>query len=235
MADAGAPAASLHDVSVEYPSPTGPVVALRDVSLELPRSTSTAILGRSGAGKSTLVAVLALLRAPTAGEVRIGGIGANELDPLERARLRASEIGIVFQAFHLEPSFTATENVMLPWYFARRAEPRGAARARARDLLDLLGIGELAGRRPNEMSGGQRQRVAIARALFPGPSLFIADEPTGNLDEETAGVVTDALLSLPRRLGTTVLIVTHDRVVAERADRRITLVRGRLGPTEGGG
>lgn len=230
MADVDRPAASLHRVTVEYPSPTGRVVALRDVSLALPRSTSTAILGRSGAGKSTLVAVLALLRAPTAGEVRIGEVRASDLDPLERARLRAREIGIVFQAFHLEPTFTATENVMLPWYFARRAEPRRTARHRARALLDLLGVGELADRRPNEMSGGQRQRVAIARALFPGPSLFIADEPTGNLDEETAGDVAQTLLALPERLGTTVLVVTHDRVVADRADRRLVLVRGRFDP-----
>lgn len=230
MADANLPAASLRNVSVEYPSPAGPVVALRDVTLELPRSTSTAILGRSGAGKSTLVAVLALLRAPTAGEVRIGDIGATDLDPLERARLRASEIGIVFQAFHLEPSFTAVENVMLPWYFARRAEARRAALDRARGLLDLLGIGELGERRPNEMSGGQRQRVAIARALFPRPSLFIADEPTGNLDEDTAGGVAETLLSLPEHVGTTVLVATHDPVVADQADRRITLVRGGLDP-----
>jgi ABC-type lipoprotein export system ATPase subunit len=228
MAEADRPAASLQDVSVEYPSPAGPVVALRNVTLELPRGSSTAILGRSGAGKSTLVAVLALLRAPTAGEVRIGDIGATDLDPVERARLRAAEIGIVFQAFHLEASFTAIENVMLPWYFADGAEPRRAARDRAHGLLELLGIGELAQRRPNEMSGGQRQRVAIARALFPGPSLFIADEPTGNLDEETAGAVAETLLALPERLGTTVLVVTHDRMVADQADRRITLVRGRL-------
>lgn len=230
MGDSDRPAASLRGVSVEYASPSGPVVALRDVTLELPRASSTAIVGRSGAGKSTLVSVLALLRTPTAGEVRIGGVDTAELDPAGRARLRALEIGIVFQAFHLEPSFTAIENVMLPWYFADGSEPRRIARDRARSLLELLDIGELAERRPNEISGGQRQRVAIARALFPGPSLFIADEPTGNLDEETANEVADALLSLPRRLGTTVLVVTHDAVIAGRADRRMTLARGQLDP-----
>lgn len=234
MPDRDLPAASLRDVTVEYATPTRPVVALRDVTLELPRASSTAILGRSGAGKSTLVSVLALLRTPTAGLARIGEVSASELDPVGRARLRASEIGIVFQAYHLEPSFTAIENVMLPWYFANGGEPRRVGRDRARGLLELLGIGDLAERRPNEMSGGQRQRVAIARALFPEPSLFIADEPTGNLDEETANEVADTILALPSHLGTTVLVVTHDAVVAERADRRLTLTRGRLGSGEEG-
>jgi ABC-type lipoprotein export system ATPase subunit len=229
MGDGSSPAASLLGVSVEYPSPTGPVVALRDVTLDLPRATSTAIVGRSGAGKSTLVSVLALLRNPTRGEVHIGGTSTQALGPVARARLRAAEIGIVFQAFHLEPSFTVIDNVMLPWYFATERQPHRAARRRARELLEVLGIGELGERRPNQISGGQRQRVAIARALFPGPSLFIADEPTGNLDEETANGVADTILGLPARLGATVLVVTHDAVIAERADRRLTLVRGHLG------
>ncbi len=235
MADENAPAASLHGVTVEYPSTRGPVVALRDVTLDLPRASSTAILGRSGAGKSTLVSVLALLRTPTEGDVRIGGVSAGGLDPIGRARLRASEIGIVFQAFHLEPAFTVIENVMLPWHFAAHPKPRRLARNWAHEILEILEIGELAARRPNQISGGQRQRVAIARALFARPSLFIADEPTGNLDEETANGVADTILTLPARLGASVLVVTHDAVVAERADRRLTLVRGRLDPGDEAG
>ena len=134
----------------------------------------------------------------------------------------------MFQAFHLESALTAAENVMLPWFFGATSEARSRAERRAGDLLDLVGIGELATRGPNQMSGGQRQRVAIARALFPQPTLFLADEPTGNLDEDTANEVSRAILSLPSRLGTTVVVVTHDEVVARRADRRIGLVRGRV-------
>ncbi len=220
--------ACLAAVSVKYDSPAGPVLALQDVTIDFVRATSTAILGRSGAGKSTLVSVLALLRRPTSGEVRFGDVSTSRLSSAAVARLRASEVGIVFQAFHLETSLTAAENILLPWYFRSKRESHRSARRRVEELLELLNIGALGPRHPNEMSGGQRQRVAIARALFLEPRLFIADEPTGNLDEETANSVAETILALPSRLGTTVLLVTHDRVVASRAARRFELVKGRL-------
>jgi predicted ABC-type transport system involved in lysophospholipase L1 biosynthesis ATPase subunit len=224
-----APAAALQSVTVKYSSQDGIVVALHDVSLKFPAKSSTAIIGRSGAGKSTLVSVLALLRKPTSGELVLDMVKTSTLSAGEMARLRSSEIGIVFQAFHLESSLTTLENVMLPWYFRSAREPRSAARRRAAYLLDALGIGHLAPRAPNQTSGGQRQRIAIARALFPEPTLFIADEPTGNLDEDTANGVADAIFSLPSALGTTVVVVTHDGDVAARAGRRVKLTKGHLG------
>jgi ABC-type lipoprotein export system ATPase subunit len=203
-------------------------VALDEVSADFPRGTSTAIVGRSGSGKSTLVSVLALLRKPTCGEVTMGAVAVARLPARATARLRSAEIGIVFQAFHLESSLTVAENVMLPWYVARATGLRKAARAQAAQTLDVMGIGHLSNRHPNQLSGGQRQRVAIARALFGRPSLFIADEPTGSLDEDTASDVAGAILALPSALGTTVVVVTHDRAVGALADRRIGLSRGRV-------
>ncbi len=220
-------AAQLSDVSVEYGSVSGPVLALRRVTVDFPTKTSTAIVGRSGSGKSTLISVLALMRRASEGSVRIGDVDVSSLSTGDVASLRATQVGIVFQSFHLENSLTAAENVMLPWFF-RSTTSRRAARLRARDVLEALEVGDLALRRPNEMSGGQRQRVAIARALFTSPRLFIADEPTGNLDEDTANKVAETILSLPSNFGTTVVLVTHDAAVAARAQRRLRLVRGEL-------
>ena len=220
-------AAELAEVCVEYASVDGPVFALRKVSVGFPTKSSTAIVGRSGSGKSTLISVLALMRRPNDGSVRIGDVDISTLSAARIASLRATEVGIVFQSFHLENSLTAAENVMLPWFF-RSTTNRRAARLRARTVLEALEIGDLEHRRPNEMSGGQRQRVAIARALFTSPRLFIADEPTGNLDEDTANKVAETILSLPSDFGTTVVLVTHDAAVAARAQRRLSLVRGEL-------
>ena len=223
-------AAELTSVSVVYPQPSGEVRALDDVTIGFPKASSTAIVGRSGSGKSTLISVLALLRSPSAGSVRIAGVETGRLSASARARLRSTEVGIVFQAFHLEQSLSATENVMLPWYVRKGGETGRVARARAAELLGLLGIGHLGESHPNQLSGGQRQRVAIDRALFTEPTLFIADEPTGNLDEETANEVADLILSLPPTLRTAVVLVTHDGAVAERSDRRFRLTRGHLSP-----
>ena len=220
-------AAELSAVTVEYASVDGPVLALRQVSVGFPTKSSTAIVGRSGSGKSTLISVLALMRRANEGSVRIGDVDISSLSPGDIASLRATEVGIVFQSFHLENSLTAAENVMLPWFF-RSTTSRRVARLRARAVLEALEIGDLELRRPNEMSGGQRQRVAIARALFTSPRLFIADEPTGNLDEDTANKVAETILSLPSDFGTTVVLVTHDAAVAARAERRLSLVRGEL-------
>ncbi len=223
------PIVSLSDVRVTYPATEGPVDALRGIDLALERATATAILGRSGSGKSTLISVLALLRRPTGGRVIFDGFDAAVLPPRRAASLRAQQIGIVFQSYHLDPALTATENIMLSWYFGANSGSRREARARAEELANRLDIGELARRYPNEMSGGQRQRVAIARALFPGPLLFLADEPTGNLDEATANEVAAMIMSLPERFGTTVVVTTHDRAIARLATTRIELARGTLG------
>lgn len=221
-------AAALSSVTVAYPSPHGTVTALNKVTIGLERGSSTAIVGRSGSGKTTLISVLSLMRQPTSGQVFLDGSETSALSNSQMADLRSARIGVVFQSYHLDPSLTATENVMLPWFFRSRPEPRRRACRRAEQILDRLEVGDLAHRKPNQMSGGQRQRVAIGRALFTEPSLFVADEPTGNLDEDTANNVAETILSLPSRFGTTVAVVTHDRAVADMAGRRLELVRGEL-------
>jgi ABC-type lipoprotein export system ATPase subunit len=225
-------AAQITDLCVEYRTSAGSVRALDGVTARFDAGSSAAIVGRSGSGKSTMVAVLSLLRRPTTGTVTIAGIPSGELSRADLARLRSSAVGVVFQSFHLEPALTAAENVMLPWFFqarrTRERRSRTAARRHAGDVLDLVGIADLAERHPGAMSGGQRQRVAIARALFSQPRVFLADEPTGNLDEETAEDVSQTLFELPRTTGTSVIVVTHDSAVAAQADRTLTLSRGRL-------
>lgn len=221
-------AAELEEITVHFGEGDALVRALDTVTCVFEQGTSTAIVGRSGSGKSTLISVLSMLRQPSSGTVRIDGVETENLSAREVARLRASQIGVVFQSFHLEPTLTAAQNVMLPWTFGAVDSGRRAAERHAEGLLEQLGIGELAQRRPNAMSGGQRQRVAIARALFVEPSLFVADEPTGNLDEETANDVAELIMTLPHHHQTAVAVVTHDTAVADLADRRLTLVRGAL-------
>lgn len=222
------PIASLQEVSVKYNTKMGKVAALQAVSLDFMPSTSTAVLGRSGSGKSTLISVMSLLRTPTSGSLRIAGKETAELSAGKIRKLRSQNIGIVFQAFHLDTNLNATENIILPWYFGN---PRGSKRKavqQAKEIMELLEITNLANRKPNSMSGGQRQRVAIARALFNKPALFIADEPTGNLDEETANAVADLIFALPKELGTTVVVVTHDTEISKRADSFVQLSQGKL-------
>lgn len=222
------PAIALAGVSVEFPSPQGVVHALRGATFTCARGESVAVVGRSGSGKSTLMSILALLRRPTAGRVYIDGTEASGLPEREVARVRAEHVGVVFQSFHLEPSLTARENTLLPWRLAGSMSrvPASAARARADELLDELGIGDLARRKVTAMSGGQRQRVAIARALMVQPTVIVADEPTGNLDEETADDVARMLYALPRTHNSAVIVVTHDPAVAARADRTVHLAHG---------
>jgi ABC-type lipoprotein export system ATPase subunit len=226
MSGSEVPAIRLVDVVVEHPVPGGsPVRAVDHVTLDVPAATSLALVGRSGSGKSSLVAVMGLMRTPTSGTVMVGGVtGGMGARP---TRVRASVVGMVFQSFHLDPHLTAVENCMMAWYLGGVGR-RVAARARAAELVDLVGIGHLAGRRVADMSGGERQRVAIARALYTAPQVLIADEPTGNLDEDTSEVVRTLLYGLPAAMGTTVVVVTHDRAVAAGADRVLTLARGRL-------
>lgn len=224
-------AAVLSGVTVDYPSAHGTVTALDNADVRFERGSSTAIVGRSGSGKTTLISVLSLMRRPTSGRVFLDGEETSALSNSQVARLRSTRIGVVFQSYHLDSSLTAAENVMLPWFFAAGSGPRRQARRRAAEILERLEMGDLASRKPNQMSGGQQQRVAIGRALFSEPALFVADEPTGNLDEDTANNVAETILSLPERFGTTAVVVTHDRAVAEMASRRLELVRGVLRET----
>lgn len=220
--------AALDSVTVDYKLGSQRTRALDRVALAFERGVSTAVIGRSGSGKSTLLSVLSLMRQPTDGRVILAGVDTRDLSERGRARLRGNRIGVVFQAFHLNYGLSARDNVLFPWTFGESSLSRRMARARADSLLHQMGIGELSDRSPSLMSGGQRQRVAIARALFNEPAMLIADEPTGSLDEETAGHVARDLMGLTDSMGTSVVVVTHDAAIAQMADRQVTLVRGRV-------
>jgi len=205
-------------------SPEGTLTILDDVSLAVAEGESVAIVGASGAGKSTLLALLAGLDEPSSGEVLLGGATLSGLDEDGRAAVRARKVGFVFQSFHLVPSLTAIENVMLPLELAGR----GDARAAAREVLDSVGLGPRLGHYPRQLSGGEQQRVAIARAFVTRPAVLFADEPTGNLDTATGGRIMQLLFDLNRASGTTLVLVTHDRELAARCDRLVQLEAGRV-------
>ena len=196
---------------------------LDDVSFAVAAGETVAIVGASGAGKSTLLALLAGLDEPSAGGVWLEGIELSALDEDGRAAARARHVGFVFQSFHLVPSLTAHENVMLPLELAGRADARAAARA----VLQQVGLVPRLGHYPRQLSGGEQQRVAIARAFVTRPSVLFADEPTGNLDTATGGRVIDLLFDLNAANGTTLVLVTHDRAIAGRCNRLIELDAGR--------
>ena len=197
---------------------------LDDVSLAVGAGESIAVVGASGAGKSTLLALLAGLDEPTAGAVWLEGIELSALDEDGRAEARARHVGFVFQSFHLIPSLTALENVMLPLELAGRAD----ARAAAREVLRQVGLEGRLGHYPRQLSGGEQQRVAIARAFVTRPSVLFADEPTGNLDTTTGARVIQLLFDLNHATGTTLVLVTHDRAIAERCNRVIEMDAGKL-------
>ena len=202
-----------------------PVRALDGVSLSIPDGSYTAIMGPSGSGKSTLMHLVGCLDTPTAGEIRVAGSQIAELSDRERTTLRGREIGFVFQTFNLMGRLTARENVGLPQLF--QGVSRRERLERAGELLERVGLSDRGDHMPNELSGGQRQRVAIARALANDPAIVLADEPTGNLDTETG----DRILSFFDELhaaGNTVVMVTHERHVAERAERIVHLLDGSL-------
>ena len=206
------------------------VVVLAGADLTLAEGEAVALAAPSGAGKSTLLHIAGLLDTPDEGQVRIGGTDAGALAEARRTALRRRRIGFVYQFHHLLPEFTAAENVILPQL--ANGTGRTAASARAGELLEAMGVGTRATHRPAALSGGERQRVAIARALANRPRLLMADEPTGNLDPETAGRVFDALMALVADEGLTLLVATHNLELARRMDRRLTLKAGGLVPTE---
>jgi putative ABC transport system ATP-binding protein len=201
------------------------VHALRDVSLELPDGDYASVMGPSGSGKSTLLNVLGLLDRPNAGRYRLDGVDTTTLREEQRAALRRTHIGFVFQAFHLVPRLSAADNVALPMVLAG-IEPRERA-ARVAEVLESLDLSDRARHRPDQLSGGQRQRVAIGRAMVMRPGVLLADEPTGNLDRHAGGEVVELLESL-NASGITLIVVTHDPAIGQRARRRIKMIDGRI-------
>ena len=205
-------------------SPEGTLAILADVTLAIRRGETIAVVGASGAGKSTLLALLAGLDEPTSGKVWLAGHDLTTLDEDGRAAVRAQHVGFVFQSFHLVPSLTALENVMLPLELARRAD----ARQGAREVLARVGLAGRLGHYPRQLSGGEQQRVAIARAFVTEPDVLFADEPTGNLDATTGTKVADLMFGLNASTRTTLVLVTHDRTLAARCARAIHLDAGRI-------
>ena len=217
------PVVRLTDVRKTYDL-GGTVAALDGISLSLAAGSYTAVMGPSGSGKSTLLNLVGALDTPTEGVVEVAGNDVGAATDDERAAIRGTEIGFVFQTFNLLPRSDAVENVALPLVFDGWSRER--RRERATDLLERVGLGDRLHHRPTQLSGGQRQRVAIARALAPDPAVILADEPTGNVDTETgAGIM--ALLAAANDRGTTILLVTHSHEIAEHADRIVHVRDGR--------
>jgi putative ABC transport system ATP-binding protein len=211
-------------LSKVVPNGSVPLSILQDIELAVMAGEAMAVVGASGSGKSTLLGLLAGLDTPTAGSVHLDGVDLFALDEDGRAALRKRLVGFVFQSFQLLASFTALENVMLPLELAERDD----AEARARAMLARVGLGERLGHYPKFLSGGEQQRVALARAFVVEPRVLFADEPTGNLDAATGAGIIDLLFELNAERGTTLMLVTHDEMVARRCARQIRLVGGRI-------
>jgi len=208
----------------EVTSPEGRLTILSDVNLSIPAGQSAAIIGASGAGKSTLLALLAGLDEPSSGKVWLNNVELTALDEDGRAHVRAQHVGFVFQSFHLVPSLTALENVMLPLELAGQSNARQAAR----EVLEKVGLAAREGHYPRQFSGGEQQRVAIARAFVTKPAILFADEPTGNLDATTGERIIQLLFELNRATRTTLVLVTHDNAIAQRCERVIRLDAGKV-------
>ena len=217
---------SLQGLARAFETPAGAFHALRAVDLEIRRGELVAVVGKSGSGKSTLLHLVGGMDEPSSGTVTVGGTAIGRLGGGALAAWRGRTVGFVFQFFQLLPALTAAENVMLPMDFCRTA-PARERRKRALERLDRVGVADQADKLPAAISGGQQQRVAIARALANDPPVVLADEPTGNLDSETAGSVLELFRSLADA-GTTVLIATHDRDIARVSDRTVELSDGRI-------
>ena len=220
------PVLALTDVRFQYGSESEPVSVLNGVNFELNAGEKVTLVGRSGSGKSTLMNILAGLLLPSSGSVFWLGRSVEMMGDAERVKWRRDTIGVVYQFHHLLAEFTALENVMLPTMLS--GAPIKEAEHRARELLADVQLSDRASHRPGELSGGERQRVAIARALSADPRVLLMDEPTGNLDEDTADTVLSMLMSVADKKGTSLLIVTHDRRVATQGDRCLALHHGVL-------
>ena len=203
-----------------------PVRVLRQVSLTVAGGEQLAIIGRSGSGKSTLLHILGGLEKPTAGEVDLAGQSLYAMSNKARGQARNRYLGFIYQFHHLLPEFTAVENVAMPLLI--RGESAGNARREAEQLLERVGLADRAAHKPSELSGGERQRTAIARALVTRPACVLADEPTGNLDSQTADSVFRLLLELNQQQGTSLLVVTHDRALAAKLHRQVSMDDGQL-------
>ncbi len=220
----GEPLVRLDGVGLTLPSAAGDVEILRDISLTIGEGERVAITGPSGSGKSSLLMVMGGLERATGGRACVLGTDLGAAGEDQLARLRRARIGVVFQSFHLIPTMTALENVAVPLEIARREN----AFDRAADMLDEVGLSARGGHYPAQLSGGEQQRVALARALAPGPELLLADEPTGNLDGQTGGQVTDLLFRLADEGDVTLVLVTHEPGLAERCGRQVQLASGRI-------
>ena len=219
------PLVQVRDLYLTVPSAAGPVNILRGIDLDIAEGEAVGVVGPSGSGKTSLLMVLAGLEGATSGRVVLDGHDLTALDEDALARLRRREVGIVFQAFHLIASMTALENVAIPLELAGARD----AMARATESLVSVGLGHRLTHLPGQLSGGEQQRVALARAFAPRPRLLLADEPTGNLDGATGASVMDLLFDLRARHGTTLMLITHDPVLAARCGRIIRFADGRIG------
>ena len=213
-----------HGISKQVSSPEGHLTILSQVSFGISAGESVAVVGPSGAGKSTLLALLAGLDLPTEGHVVLNGSNLGELDEDGRARVRAENVGFVFQSFHLVPSLNALENVMLPLELAGAAD----ARATSHDIIEQVGLADRWRHYPAQLSGGEKQRVAIARAFATEPAVLFADEPTGNLDSRTGANIMQLMFELNRNSSTNLVLVTHDLSLAQRCGRILSLDAGLL-------
>jgi putative ABC transport system ATP-binding protein len=220
----GQPIIALDNVTLTLASQAGEVNILRGIDLSVATGETIGVVGPSGSGKSTMMMVIAGLERPTAGHVRVAGQDLSDLGEDGLATFRRENVGIIFQAFHLIPTMTALENVAIPMELARRKD----ARAEAERLLGLVGLSGRLSHYPGQLSGGEQQRVALARAFGGRPRLLLADEPTGNLDQSNGQAVIDLLFDLHRETGTTLLLITHDPVLAARCQRIVRIQDGRI-------
>ena len=218
------PLVNILDLHLSLVGGAGAVNILRGINLNINQGDTVSVLGPSGAGKTTLLMALSGLEKPTSGQVQVAGVDLTTINEDGLARFRREHIGIVFQSFHLIPTMTALENVSLPLEFSDCKNPA----EQAGEALIKVGLGDRVGHFPGELSGGEQQRVALARAFVVKPALLLADEPTGNLDRETGQIVMNLLFDLQQEHGTTLVLVTHDEILASRCKRSVRMIDGCL-------
>ena len=223
-----APVIQAENVNLKLMNGGAPLYVLRDVSCSLQHGEIAAVVGPSGSGKTSLLMVLAGLEKPTSGSIAIDGVDISDLDEDRLAIFRRKNFGILFQNFHLIPSMTALENVAFTLEIAEPKRPYRQIREASEAALAEVGLGDRLSHLPSALSGGEQQRVGLARAVVAGPRVLLADEPTGNLDQETGARVIDQMFTLARHRGTAILLITHDSDIAARADRQFSMNQGHL-------